>query len=73
MKTFSYLWQYLAELFLEQETFRIKIVKKIKVHIFVQYISFFQKSCRLWDNVENISDVRQAANGNMAACCMLDE
>jgi hypothetical protein len=33
MKTFSRLWQYLAELFLEWEMFQIKGVDKIKTHI----------------------------------------
>jgi hypothetical protein len=32
MNTFLYLWQYLAELFSERETFKIKVVDKIKSH-----------------------------------------
>jgi hypothetical protein len=31
MKTFSHLWQYLAEFFLEWEMFQIKAVEKIKI------------------------------------------
>ena len=33
MKTFSHLWQYLAELFLEWEMFQLKVVDKIKTYI----------------------------------------
>jgi hypothetical protein len=33
MKTEQDLWQYLAQFFLEWETFRTKIVEKIKTHI----------------------------------------
>jgi hypothetical protein len=32
MKTFSHLWQYLTELFLEWEIFQIKVVVEIKTH-----------------------------------------
>jgi hypothetical protein len=32
MKTFAQLWQYVAELFLEWEIFRMKLVEKIKTH-----------------------------------------
>jgi hypothetical protein len=32
MKTFSHLWQYLAEFFLEWEMFQIKVVEEIKPH-----------------------------------------
>ena len=50
MKTFSYLWQYLAQFFLQWEMFQIKAVQKINIHI-LHPITFFRKSCRLWDNV----------------------
>jgi hypothetical protein len=33
MKTFTHLWQYLAELFLEWETFQTKVVEKIQVSL----------------------------------------
>jgi hypothetical protein len=33
MKTFSHLWQYIVEFFLEWEIFQIKVVEKIKIHI----------------------------------------
>ena len=40
MKTFSHLWQHLAEFFLEWEMFQIKFVEKIKTHI-LWTITFF--------------------------------
>jgi len=33
--------------------FQIKVVEKIKTHILCS-VTFFQKSCFLWDNVENM-------------------
>ena len=53
MKTFLHLWQYLAEFFLEWEVFQIKVIEKIQIHL-LRSITFFRKSCRLWDNVETI-------------------
>ena len=41
MKTFSHLWQYLAEFFLEWEMFQIKVVEKIKTHILCSVTFFF--------------------------------
>ena len=35
------------------------------------FSNFFQKSCRLWDNVEKYGGAREAADDNTAACCML--
>ena len=61
MKTFSHLWQYLVEFFLEWEMFQIKVVKKIKTHILCS-ITFFRKSRRLWDNVEKYGGARGATN-----------
>ena len=51
MKTFSHLWQYIFEFFLESEVFQIKVVGKIETHI-LRPVTFFRKSCRLWVNVE---------------------
>ena len=61
MKTFSHLWQYLAEFFLEWEMFQIKVVKKIKTRILCS-ATFFRKSCCLWDNVEKYGGAREAAD-----------
>ena len=71
MKT-SRLWQYLAELFLEREMFQMKIVQKIKTHI-IWSVTFFWKSCRLWENFEKYGGARKAAHNNMAARCVLDK
>jgi len=52
--------------------FQIKVVEKIKTHI-LGSVTFFRKSCRLWDNVEKYSRAGQATDDNMAhAHCMLD-
>ena len=53
MKTDVPLRKYLAQFFLEWETFQIKVVEKIKTHILCSmYFFFFRKSCLLLDNVE---------------------
>jgi hypothetical protein len=64
MKTFSHIWQYLTEFFLEWEMIYIKVVEKFKIHILYS-VTLFPKSCRLWDNVEKYGGAREAA-GNMA-------
>jgi hypothetical protein len=54
MKTFSHLWQYLADILLKREMFQIKIVKKIKTPIiccdfFFLKIVLFMRYCRkMW-------------------------
>jgi hypothetical protein len=50
--------------------FQIKVVDRIATHIFL-FHSFFQKSCRLGDNVEKCCGTIEAADDNMAARCML--
>jgi hypothetical protein len=54
MKSFSRLWPYLAEFFLEWETFQIKVVDKIKTHTLCLE-DIFRKSCRSWNNVNKYS------------------
>jgi hypothetical protein len=71
MKMFSHLWQYLAELFLEWEIFYIKVVEKIKTHILF-HVTFFRKSYRLWDNVEQRDGSRKAEHNMVHSRCMLD-
>jgi hypothetical protein len=61
MKTFRHFWRYLAKLFLEWEMFKTKVVEKIKTHILYS-TTFFRKSHRLWDNVEECSGDRRAIN-----------
>jgi hypothetical protein len=51
MNIYVHLWQYLAEFFLEREMFETKVVQKIKIHI-LHSVTFFWKSCSLWDNVK---------------------
>jgi hypothetical protein len=63
---------YLTHFILEWEMFQAKVVEKIKTHILLS-VTFFLKSCRFWDNVENVCRAGQDANGNMAhAHYMLD-
>ena len=61
MKTFSHLWQYISEFFIDYEMFQIKVVDKIKIHVLCS-ITFFRKSCRLWDNVEIYGGATDAAD-----------
>ena len=44
---------FLAEFFLEREMFQTHVVGKTATHISCS-VTFFWKSCPLWDNVENI-------------------
>ena len=46
--------------------FQVNVVEKIKIHV-LRSVTFFRKSCRLWDNVEKSGGAREAADGNMAA------
>ena len=63
---------YLAQLFLEWEMFQTKVVEDIKTHILCS-VTFSQKSCRLWDNVEKYGRAGQVTDENMAhAHSMLD-
>jgi hypothetical protein len=64
MKTFLHLWPYLAKSILEWETFLVEAVEQIKTHILCS-VTFFRKSCRLWDNVEKYTAAIEAAD-NMA-------
>jgi hypothetical protein len=63
---------YLAHFFLEWEMFQGKVVEKLKTHILCS-VTFFRKSCHLWDNVEKCGRAGQDIDDNMAhAHCMLD-
>jgi len=71
MKTDIQFWSYLAQFFLEWEMF-LEVVQKIKTHILCS-VTFYRKSCRLWDNVEKMFRAGQATDDNMAhAHCVLD-
>jgi hypothetical protein len=72
METNTHFWSYLAQFFLEREMFQTKVVAKIKTHILCS-VTFFRKSCSLWDNVEKYGTAGQATDGNMAHVhCMMD-
>jgi hypothetical protein len=71
MKTFLHLGHYLAELFLEWETFQIKFVEESKIHILCP-ITFFPENRALKDNVEKYYGERETPDDNMAASYMLD-
>ena len=47
MKTFSHLWKYLAEFFLEWEAFQIKVVQKIKTHF--MFSTFFSENRAIYE------------------------
>jgi hypothetical protein len=49
----QYTFIYLAQFSLHWKIFHTGVVEKIKTHILCSIMSLFQKSCRLWDNVEN--------------------
>jgi hypothetical protein len=72
MKTDVHVWYYLAEFFSEWEMFQTKVLEKIKTHILC-FVTFFQKSSRLLDNVEKYGTAWQATDDNRArALCVLD-
>ena len=63
MKTARHFWSYLPHYFLEWEMFPTKVVGEIKTHILCS-VTFFLKSCRLWDNVEKICRAGRATDDN---------
>ena len=71
MKTFSHLSEYLAEFLLEWEMLQIRALDKIKAHILCS-VTYFRKSCRLWDNVEKYGGAREAEYNRSHVLCMLD-
>ena len=52
-KTKIHFTSYLAQFFLQWAMFHTKAVEKIKSHILCS-VTFFWKSCRLWDSVGNL-------------------
>ena len=53
MKTTAHLSSHVAELFWEFKMFQTEFVQKSKTRVLCS-TTFSRKSCRLWDNVENI-------------------
>jgi len=52
--------------------FQVKFVEEVRTNISFS-ITFFRKSCRLWDNVVKYRRTKQTTDDNMAhAHCMLD-
>jgi len=50
-----------------------RVIEEIKTHIFSS-VTFFRKSCRLWDSVEKYCRAGQATDDILAhAHCMLDD
>jgi hypothetical protein len=64
MTIFLHLWWYLAEFFLEWEIFEMKVLEKTKTDVLCS-ISFSNKSCRFWDNVENYIGIRETTEKNI--------
>ena len=58
MKTSLHFWSYLNHFFLQWEMFQTNVVEKINTHVLCS-VTFFRKSCRLWDNVENVCKAGQ--------------
>jgi hypothetical protein len=60
-KTFSHLWQHLAEFFLQWEMFQTKVVEILKTtHSMSNSVS--RKLCRSWDNMEKYDGARKATD-----------
>ena len=57
MNTYIKLW-YLAEFFLEWEICQTKVVQKIETRLLCS-VTFYRKSCLLWDSVEKCCRVGQ--------------
>ena len=70
MQTFSHLCQYLAELFLEWETFQTKVVEEMRTHM-LSSATFFRK-CAVYEIMLKNMVETEATNGNMAARYMLN-
>ena len=51
VKTNIHFQSYLSQLFLEWKMFQTKVAEKLKIHILCP-LTFFRKSCLLWNNVE---------------------
>ena len=70
MKTNVHIWSYLSEFLLGGDTYRTKFVENTKTHILCS-ITFFRKSCSLWNNVEKYGKTGQATDENLISACAL--
>jgi len=64
IKTNLYLSQYRSQFFLQWAMFHTAFLYKTKTHILCS-ITYFRKSCRLWDDVEKYCRARQVTEENM--------
>jgi hypothetical protein len=46
-------WSYLAHFLLYWKTLQTNVLEELKLHI-LDSVSFFRKTCRLWDNIEKL-------------------
>jgi len=58
------------EFFPEFVMFQKIVVEKVKIHV-EWSVTFFRKSCPLWDNVEKYGRARQTTNNNIKRCINL--
>ena len=63
MKIHIHFLSYVAHFCLELENFQTKVVEEMKTHILC-LVTYFRKSCRLWDNVEHYCRAGQATDDN---------
>jgi hypothetical protein len=73
MKTYTYFWSYLAQSFLEWETFLTKVVEKIKTHIFCS-VTFFENRAVyeiMWKNIVQRGRPQMAILLTRIACWIL--
>jgi hypothetical protein len=75
MKTFRHLWKYLAEFFLEWETFQIKVVEKSKhTSYFQSFFFFFLENRAVYEIMsKKYGGAREATENMSRALCMLDK
>ena len=66
LKNNIHLTLYLSQFFLEWEMLQTRVAEEIKTHI-LYFITYFRKSCRLWDNMDKIQfhRVRRATDDNI--------
>ena len=65
MHTTANLWSHIAEFFLESEMLQTSFIEEISIHVLFS-IPFFEKSCRLRDNVKKKKDkTGQATEDNI--------
>ena len=69
-KTNVHMWSHLSEFLLGWDIYRTKFVENVQTHILCS-ITFFRKSCRLWNNVEKYGKTGQTADDNLISACPL--